>query len=102
MKLTGKQSTNVEVRAREFPRPMAGSRIGGEGIHQSDARAYDEWGSQRIKATLQTKNSPFTPMLKGMDKPSPKQSANAKIPIPTERPDPTKPYTKPKVFTRDY
>lgn len=109
--LTGRQSSNVEVRQREFPRPTNGTRIGGDTYHRQDQKAYDSWGKQRIKATLQDKDSPFRDTLKSMDtvtKQINKDQANARasgqnahVPIPTPRPDPNAPVTQPTVFNSD-
>lgn len=100
--LKGRQSKNVEVRQREFPRPMSGSRIGGEAIHASDAKATEKDGKQRVKATMANRGNPFAKMLKSMDSFKPNKNPLAAIPIPTPRPDPSKPYKKPTVLTRDY
>lgn len=94
--VNSRQSKNVEVRQRDFPRPMGGSRTAGDAFHNADVTAYENWGKQRIKATLKDKDSPFRPMLKAMDKPQKKPSKNASVPIPSPRPDPNEP--RPTVY----
>ena len=71
-----------------------------ESEHAAD---YAKWGKQRTKATLGAKNS-FTPMVKGMESSvqrnkwkKAERGTDPKIPIPTSRPDPSKPHKRPKL-----
>lgn len=105
MKLTGRQSKNVEIApgkmAQDAPHgnPFTGAMGQLRAREKFDATITNLNDAGRAKR-LGDKN-PMAKALKGMDKPF-KRDKNAAIPIPTERPDPKKPYKKPTVFTNEY
>lgn len=68
-------------------------------VKEQRRKELEEYGEKAVKQTMDNKNSPFRKILKDMDKPLPHVKKHADIPIPTERPDPSKPYTKPTIFT---
>lgn len=108
MKSTLPPSKNVEDRSRDTsvfaphsnPRGNAiinRSRL----IEEVVSRLTNSGNAQRAAGTS------FEPMLAGMDKSyaqrkKQKRDPDARIPIPTERPDPTVPYKRPTVFTNGW
>lgn len=105
MKLTGRQSKNVEIApsrsAQEAPHsnPFQGAR--GKLYEQDIAFGRLQHQMNLSRAKELGKKNPMYKALKGMDKPF-KRDKNAAIPMPTPRPDPSKPYKKPTVMTGEY
>lgn len=98
-----KQSKNVEDRSQESSTTaFKTDRTKNPAylrVKEQREKEYAQYGKEVIKKTLSDKGNPFRKMIKHMDKPQPKPKKHADIPIPTERPDPSKPYEHPKVFT---
>jgi len=94
-------SKNVEVRPRTsaYDAPHANPRTNPflEAFRMEDAMNAKFDGMQTLKKAVKSKNA-FSDMIKSMDKTPVKKVKGANIPIPTPRPDPSKPYKKPTVF----
>lgn len=101
------RSTNVQDKSRETshkaPHRNPDTNPFLQRFLSDDAKAYQKAGDKVIKKTMADKGNPFRDALKGMDKSAIKfrasqkaEKAARKIPIPTPRPDNSKPL--PKVF----
>lgn len=107
MKLNkSRRSKNVEDRSRESsgPAPRGGNpRKSYAAAEMKERIKYQDWGTAKIRETMADKDNLFRPMITKMDhqireaKLRPRK--NTKIPVPTARPDPKKPYKRPTVFT---
>lgn len=105
MKKLDKQSTNIEDRRGDTsvnaPHRNPASMRAVNLSRTNEIKAAEERDRQRIK-DLGEKN-PMRDSLKGMDtqyrKALKHPDKRKPIPIPTERPDPSKPYKRPTVFT---
>lgn len=108
MKLIGRQSTNIEDRTRDtsvsaphrnpFDKTAAYNQI----IDQSRNRDNAMESMSGAKRGANMKGNPFGKMLKGMNKAAAQPvSPMAKIPIPTPRPDNSKPLPKVLRYTNN-
>lgn len=107
MKLSDKRSDNVEDRSRDtsvfapHSNPNGNARL----VHLRDVALKEASARDLKRAEDLGKDNPMAEMLGGMDReyrkarqhPSRKKS----VPVPTERPDPSEPYTRPTLWNDD-